>query len=155
MVVDITPRKQAEDALKESEEHFRALSEASPVIISVTRISDGTILYVNNAYTESLGYRQEDLIGKKALNVYFDPAERDAMIKKLNEQGFLNNYEIRVKKGDGTPFWASTTVRFTNFNGERALIAASLDISGLVTAEVENENWQILSSRRKIDSRRW
>jgi PAS domain S-box-containing protein len=137
MVVDITPRKQAEDALKESEEHFRALSEASPVIISVTRISDGTILYVNNAYTESLGYRQEDLIGKKALNVYFDPAERDAMIKKLNEQGFLNNYEIRVKKGDGTSFWASSTVRFTNFNRERALIAASLDISGLVTAEVE------------------
>ena len=126
---NITATKKIENALKDSEERFRALSEASPIIISVTRVSDGIVLYVNKSYSESLGYKQEDLIGKPALNVYFDPAERKALIDKLNEQGFLQNYEVRVKKADGTPFWASTSVRYINFGGERAIMAASLDIS--------------------------
>ena len=139
MVMDITARKQAETALKESEERFRLLSEASPVVISVTRMSDGIVLYVNKAYTESLGYRADQVIGMKATNIYFNQTDREAMIEKLNRQGFLNNYEIRVKRGDGTPFWASTSVRFTEFNGERAIIAASLDITGLKTAEAEKQ----------------
>ena len=99
MFVDISSRKQAEEALTESEEQFRALSEASPLVISVTRVSDGVILYVNKAYTETLGYRQENLIGKKALTVYYDESDRAALVQKLNEQGFLNNYEMKSEKG--------------------------------------------------------
>ena len=139
MVMDITARKQAETALKESEERFRLLSEASPVVISVTRLSDGTVLYVNKAYTESLGYRADQVIGMKATNIYFNPTDREAMIEKLNQQGFLNNYEIKVKRGDGTPFWGSTSVRLADFNGEPAMIAATLDITGLKTAEAEKQ----------------
>ena len=139
MVMDITARKQAETALKESEERFRLLSEASPVVISVTRMSEGTVLYVNKAYTESLGYRADQVIGMKATNIYFNQTDREAMIAKLNQQGFLNNYEIRVKRGDGTPFWGSTSVRLADFNGEHAMIAATLDITGLKTAEAEKQ----------------
>ena len=139
MVMDITARKQAETALKESEERFRLLSEASPVLISVTRLSDGTVLYVNQAYTESLGYRADHVIGMKATNIYFNPTDREAMIEHLNRQGFLNNYEIKVKRGDGTPFWGSTSVRLANFSGQPAMIAATLDITGLKTAEAEKQ----------------
>ena len=121
--------KAAKEDLIESEERFRVLSEASPVIISVTRASDGIVLYINKSYSESLGYKHEDLIGKTALNVYYDPAERKALIDKLNEQGFLQNYEIRVKKADGTPFWASTSIRFIDFSGEQAIMVVTLDIS--------------------------
>ena len=60
---------------------------------------------------------------------YYDPAERQTLIDKLNEQGFLQNYEVRIKKADGTPFWALTSVRYVNFGGERALMGATLDIS--------------------------
>ena len=126
---NITAQKKTENALKDSEERFRALSEASPVIISVTRVSDGIVLYVNKSYSASLGYKQEDLIGKPALDLYFDPAERKALIDKLNAQGFLQNYEVRVKKADGTPFWVSSFVRFITFGGERAVMGASLDIT--------------------------
>jgi len=126
---NVSERKRAENALKESEERFRALAEASPVIISVTRVSDNIVLYVNKSYSDAMGYKYEDLIGKPALNVYYDPAERKALIDTLNQQGFLQNYEVRVKKADGMPFWASSSVRFVNFGGERAVMGASLDIS--------------------------
>ncbi len=126
---NVSERKRAENALKESEERFRVLAEASPVIISVTRVSDNVVLYVNKSYSDAMGYKYEDLIGKPVLNVYYDPAERKALIDKLNEQGYLQNYEVRVKKADGTPFWSSSSVRFVNFGGERAVMGASLDIS--------------------------
>ncbi len=139
MVMDITARKQADTALEESEKRFRLLSEASPVVISVTRISDGIVLYVNNAYTESLGYRADQIIGMKAANIYLNPTDRATMIEKLNQQGFLNNYEITVKRGDGTPFWGSTSVRLADYNGELAMIAATLDITELKNAEAEKQ----------------
>jgi PAS domain S-box-containing protein len=139
MFVDITSRKQADEALKESEENFRALSEASPLVISVTLVTDGTILYINKAYTETLGYRQEDLIGKRASDVYYDESDRPPLIMKLNQQGFLDNYEVRLRKGDGTPFWASASVRFTSFSGEPAIVTTCLDITGLKTAEAEKQ----------------
>jgi len=135
MVMDITARKQAEEALQESEERFRVLSESSPIIISVTRISDSTVLYVNQAYTLSLGYKYEELIGNKAVNVYLDPNDRKTMIEQLNKQGFLQNYEIRIKKADGTPFWASTSVHFINYSGEPAIMAATIDITARKQAE--------------------
>ena len=135
MVMDITARKQTEAALKESEERFRVLSESSPIIISVTRMADSTILYVNKSYLEVLGYKYEELIGKKAVNVYLDPDERKTMIRQLKKQGFLRNYEVRLKKADGTPFWASTSVRFINYSGEPAIMAASFDITELKQAE--------------------
>jgi PAS domain S-box-containing protein len=135
MVIDITARKTTETALKESEEKFRALTEASPVIVSVTRVSDSIVLYINKSYSESLGYKQEELIGKPALNVYYDLAERKALIDKLNEQGYLQNYKVRVKKSNGTPFWASSSVRFIEYGGERAIMAASIDITEFKQAE--------------------
>jgi PAS domain S-box-containing protein len=150
VVRDISDQKAAEKALKESEEKFRALSEASPIIISVTRVSDSKVLYVNKSYSESLGYKLEQLIGKPALSVYYDPAERKALIDKLNEQGFLQNYEVRVKKADGTPFWASSSVRFINFGGERAVMNAALDISERKKIEhalkESNDNFKAIAS---------
>jgi PAS domain S-box-containing protein len=121
--------KATKENLQESEELFRVLSEASPLIISISRVSDGTVLYINKAYSESLGYKNEDIVGKSALNVFYDPSERQTLMDKLNEQGFLRNYEIRVKKADGTSFWALTSVRYVNFGGERALMSTTLDIS--------------------------
>jgi PAS domain S-box-containing protein len=135
MSLDVTDRHIAEQALKESEERFRAIAETSLVQISVSRISDGSILFVNHAHSDAFGYRPEELIGRKGIDLYADSADRARLIQSLTEKGFVKGYEVRVKRADGTPFWLSTSVRNVDYAGEPAYLAASIDITERRKAE--------------------
>ena len=63
VLTDVTDRKQAEEALKESEQRFRSLVQNSSDIITLVG-ADGTILYVSPAIERVLGYRPEERVGK-------------------------------------------------------------------------------------------
>ncbi len=100
---DITERKKAEKALRESEQRFRTVAEALPVCISISNINDGTVIYVNDAHNKTFGFEKGELIGCNASDCFYDTKEREVIIEKLNQQGNISNYEVKVKKADGTP----------------------------------------------------
>lgn len=52
---DITERKRADNKLKESEDRFRTIAESLPVLISINRIRDSIILFVNEPYEKAFG----------------------------------------------------------------------------------------------------
>ncbi|MBW1738533.1 MAG: PAS domain S-box protein, partial [Deltaproteobacteria bacterium] len=60
---DITKRKRMEEALRESEEKFKSLSENAPDII-FTLGKDGSFTYINQAFERILGYKREEALGK-------------------------------------------------------------------------------------------
>jgi PAS domain S-box-containing protein len=126
---EIEYRKKSEEALRESEERFRVIADASPIQISVGREEDGTILFTNPEYDRAFGFGKGELIGHKTPELYADPAERNKLIKALKEAGALKNYEIQVKKSDGTPFWVSISINRINYSGGPALLATSIDIT--------------------------
>jgi diguanylate cyclase (GGDEF)-like protein/PAS domain S-box-containing protein/putative nucleotidyltransferase with HDIG domain len=64
---DITERKQIEEALKKSEEYFKAITENSSDIIVITD-KDGTIKYCSRSVERYTGYRPEELVGNSAFN---------------------------------------------------------------------------------------
>lgn len=127
--VDITERKDTEQALRDSEERFRVIAQTIPIQISVSRASDGTILFTNPAYDRAFGFPEGELVGMKAPDLYCDPADRVALFGALKKRGFLQNYESKVKRTDGTPFWVSASVCKINFAGEPAILGASLDVT--------------------------
>ncbi len=126
---DVTERREAQLALKESEERFRAIAEAVPVYITVSRVSDGTVLFINRAYSEAFGYKLADLVGRHTPELYADLADRNLLMKMLRESGEVNGYELQLKRADGTLFWVSTSMRPTTYGGEAVILAATTDIT--------------------------
>jgi PAS domain S-box-containing protein len=122
-------RKNVEEKLKTSETQFLDFARSVPVQISISRVSDGIILFTNLEYNRAFGYVEADLIGKKAPDLYYDPADRIKLMKTLKQQGFVKDYEVQVKRVDGTTFWVSASIQPFVFNGQPAYFGISVDIT--------------------------
>ncbi len=100
---DISDRKLAEDALRESEARYRSLVQGATYCIYRTSV-DGRILYVNPALVSMLGYeRQSDLLQLNARELYVDPAERDRLVEAYRASTLVTGVEARWKRREGTP----------------------------------------------------
>ena len=93
--------KQAEQALRKSEEKFRRLFETSRDFLYITN-QDGEIIEVNKAASTMSGYSVDELKKIKIQELYFNPKERDLVVKEVSERGFIENVEIKGKTKDGT-----------------------------------------------------
>lgn len=85
MFYDISEQRQSERALKESEELFRKVFQASPVAICITTMQDGRLLDANPAYWKLTGYDPENSIGRLAedLEMWDDMEDRRKFMEEL------------------------------------------------------------------------
>lgn len=104
---DITERKQAEEALRVSEQRFRALIEHATDVITVLS-ADGEIRYQSPSITKMLGYRPEELIGRSAFEFVHPedaPRTRQALARAVAQLGQPVTYETRFRHKDGRWCW--------------------------------------------------
>lgn len=113
IVRDITDRKRAEEALRESEERFRKVFEEGPVGMVMADFSDGRILSVNRAVCEILGYSNEELV-KLTFQEVTHPEDigkdRAAINEILKEEIDKHNIQKRYIHKDGKIIWANRTL---------------------------------------------
>jgi len=97
-------RNHAENALKHSEAHYRALAE-NPTYGICRFDADGRFLYVNEALVAMLGYgSKEELIQVNlATEIIRDPVERAQLFESYRQTGHVNLIEVEWKRKDGTP----------------------------------------------------
>ena len=131
---DITERKRAEEALRASEGRFRALTETSSLAVGVSS-SDGKFLYVNRAYEKLFGYTQKELDHLDASELWRTPEDRRRMLEDIRSKGFLIDYEVELKRKNGTPFWAMLSVNSVDYGGDQAIMASVYDITERKKAE--------------------
>ncbi|MEH1952210.1 PAS domain S-box protein [Nostoc sp.] len=135
---DITEYKKIEKTLQESEARFRAISEAIPVPLIISRVSDGLILYANPELLQTFRFSPEHLVNhKKILDLYHDFADLKVLLEVLNQHGIIHNYEIQLKRADGTYFWAIASLQYLNFNNESAILTVFYDINDRKNAEIK------------------
>lgn len=111
VIRDVTERKQAEQALRESEEHYRRMVEtASEGIWSINERYQTT--YVNRRMAEMLGFLPEEMQGKKASEFMF---EEDLEVHRVRMQersrGQVGRYEQRFRCKDGSAVWCLVAAR--------------------------------------------
>ncbi len=107
---DVTERKRAERALHESEERYRLLFETNLAgVYRTTR--GGRSLHCNQALANMLGYNSpQEVLAHPVLDFYFTDQERLKFLGELNKAGGLSNFEMRLRRKDGTPLWALASV---------------------------------------------
>lgn len=128
---DITSRKQSEEALKKSEEKFRKASMTSPDAINISRLSDGTMISVNEAFTRNLGFSEEESIGKSSfeMNLWADQNDRNKVVKELLEKGKVDNYEAVFLKKNGEKIDGLLSASLIELDGITHILTVTKDIS--------------------------
>ncbi|HJP17669.1 MAG TPA: PAS domain S-box protein [Nitrospinota bacterium] len=160
---DITERKRAEEALKESEQHFRNIFNNSAIGISLLN-KNWEYLDCNLEQCRMLGYSNEELRGKTPAFVS-DPKYVDKNIKLFEElkEGKRENYgmEKRYIRKDGSAFYGKLSVSLFNKKSDTSqyIIAMLEDITERKQAEEAlidtNERYEIATEVGQIGTWDW
>ncbi|MBI3189466.1 MAG: PAS domain S-box protein, partial [Ignavibacteriales bacterium] len=120
MALDITDRKRAEEALRTSEEKYRALINQMNDGLMVVDNND-VILFVNEKFCTMFGYQQEELIGNVGHRMLIEKEYWDSLQGKNRQrtQGISEQYEHEIKKKSGEKLWVLLSASpIYNPNGE-------------------------------------
>ncbi len=130
IITDITDRKLAEDALRESEEKYRILVDNSQEAIMVAQ--DGLIKFANAKLSEITGYSREELIGKYFIELIY-PDDRLEIIKEYERKisgdaySFFSIFRFLTK--DNTIKWAESNGVLITWAGQQALLTFTRDVT--------------------------
>ena len=136
---DITERKKAEKAIRESEEKFRNLSEHSPNMIFINM--GGRVVYANKRCEEIMGYKREEFYSPGFDFLTLIAPEYIELVKgnfRKHIEGENNlRYEYAIITKDGRRIDAIISSKVINYGGEDAILGIITDITPLRKAERE------------------
>lgn len=101
-------RARAERALRESEERYRAFFAGSSEAVFIAT-PEGSFVDVNQAALELLGYERDELLALPTTRIYADPGDRVRLTHILRQQGGVRDYEVRMRRKDGSALDVSVT----------------------------------------------
>jgi two-component system cell cycle sensor histidine kinase/response regulator CckA len=108
---DVTERKRAEEALRQSEQKYRDVFDFAPLGIYQSR-RDGSFLTANAPLAEMLGDDSPEELMRRNLNeIYLNPEERQELIARFEHEGRALRRELRWRRKDGTPIWLELDAR--------------------------------------------
>ncbi|MBE9541984.1 MAG: PAS domain S-box protein, partial [Proteobacteria bacterium] len=100
VIRDITSRRKAEEALKESEEKYRTISEQSTDAIYITT-REGELSYINQSFLDLFGYTKKEIKNLNAQDFYAKPKDRSRFQRELEKTGSTKDFEVKLRKKDG------------------------------------------------------
>ncbi|WP_319407330.1 PAS domain S-box protein [uncultured Desulfosarcina sp.] len=138
VIHDITARKQAEKALRKSEESFSQLFESAPVPMGYAiNIGGYKGTTWNDAWYRTFGYSREQVDGRSGndIGLWFNPEDRSRFIEMANRQNYVSDFEALLRCRDGAIRNCSLFGRFIDKADHRLLMVVYLDITDRKRAE--------------------
>ncbi|HBB97699.1 MAG TPA: hypothetical protein DC054_20140 [Blastocatellia bacterium] len=148
--LELADRKQAEIAVRNSEERFRMMAENLGEGIIITDLND-VVNYVNSRMIEITGYDQDELIGRRGYEVLMSPQAAPEMQKRNSERakGASERYKMPIIRKDGVVVWLEINATpYRDTDGQIiGTLAANTDITERIRVEEElrisNERYEL------------
>lgn len=134
---DLTNRFETEEKLRRSENLFKTVFETSPDVMTITRLSDGIYVNVNDSFTNVLGYQADEVLGCSAIlkNIWYDASERQSLLDILKRDGAAYNQEFRFLTKSNEIVYGLMSAKIILIDGENHLLAITRPINDLRAAQ--------------------
>lgn len=146
VVNDISERKRAEtelresaERLRESEARFSAAFQASPVFMTISRVSDGRWVEANDAFLNWSGFTRAEVVGRdsRELGLWSDAATRAQFWGELKASGAVRNRECAIRTRRGALHTVLLSGDVIEINREPHALLVAVDITERKCAEAE------------------
>ena len=124
---------------QEAQQRFERLFRNNPTLMALSSLPDRRFVDVNNAFLITLGYTRGDIIGKTAaeLAMFVDPAQQAALAKTMQAEGHIANFELRVRRKDGTILDGLFSGEVISSQGRQHFLTVMVDITDRKRVEGE------------------
>ncbi len=138
-VRDITERKRAEEALRESENKFSKAFHAMPSVLVIASLADGRYIEVNEAFERVFGYRRDEVIGRSSLelNIWQNQEDRAIVLRMLAEGKKVRDLEIGFRSKSGTIIVGLYSADIIEIGAEQCLVSLVNDVTDRKKVEEE------------------
>jgi PAS domain S-box-containing protein/putative nucleotidyltransferase with HDIG domain len=132
-------KRASENALRLSEDKFSKAFRISPDAISISRLSDGRYIEINDGFARLTGFDPDEVIGKdnQSLNIWRNLQESQQFLAVLQYAGQVNNMEGVFIRKDKSAWIGLISARMIEVNNEPCFIAIIRDITERKRAEME------------------
>lgn len=112
----------------EYEKKYRMFFDSAPIGLGISRI-DGTITDFNEKMMEITGYSKTELFKIKIIDLFNNPEDCRALFKKLEQGPAITDYEVKLKKYDGTAFDAQLNISPISIHNSKEYLTSLTDIT--------------------------
>jgi PAS domain S-box-containing protein len=136
---DITARRAAEQALRDSESLFSVAFRALPYSVAISDLETGRYLDVNGGFEKASGYRRDEVIGRTSveLDLWVDPSERARFRQHMLESGKVRGLELHFRTKSGQTVVALCNCDLIDLGGRRCIMNTFEDVTARLQAERE------------------
>lgn len=138
-LIDTTSRREAEQALRQSEERFSRAFHALPIPVSISTFSEGRLIDANEAFLHLFEHRREEAIGKTVLElgIWEREEDRSQLIDCLKRGESIRARECRYRTRSGRLVITSVSVERVELQGWPCLIFITQDQTERLNLETQ------------------
>ncbi|NQU59603.1 MAG: sensor domain-containing diguanylate cyclase [Rhodospirillales bacterium] len=136
------------------DDRLRVFNDTVPAGILVINVDDGSVVFSNRFFFETLGASGEEVLGASWEDFFVDAEERQALMVQFIEQEEVRNFELKLKAADGSVVWGLASLSSIPLENEHLLMFAFIDITQLKEAEAKIQELANRDALTGLPSRR-
>lgn len=128
---DVTLLKEAQQALEVSEKRLASILESSIAGVCISHRTSDQVLFATPRLENLIGFDEGSLKNGIIRDLLYGEGQWEALVQQMYDEGPLINKDVRLRRKDGSLFWALVTLKRTQFESKECILTWVYDITEL------------------------